>query len=392
MPDFPLEVILLEPFFKGSHAAWAEGYRTGSRHRVRLLVLEGTHWKWRFHHSALHFAEILSGKYEPPSVLLVSSMTDAAALKGLLPPSWASVPLLLYFHENQLTYPLPPGEKRDLHYAWLHVQSCMAAAMCVFNSRFHMEDFLGALPGFLRSFPDHRPLHLVEEIRKKSRVVPPGVETGLFREARARAPRREGPLRILWNHRWEADKEPGAFLEALARLAREGLPFEAVLAGPGAEDPGPELEERIRSLGRRVIHRGFAPPGAYPELLASCDVVASTSRHDFFGMSVVEGMAAGLLPILPDRQNYPALTPPGLEERCLYRNPEELLDRLRREAARPEETREAGREAAAFAARFDLEKTTRSLDTLLEETAARAQDVSMIEDKNKEPPPQGGKP
>ncbi len=375
MPSPPAEVILLEPFFKGSHAAWARGYSRRSRLRVRLVTLEGIHWKWRFHHSALHFAEILSRESSPPSALLVSAMTDAAALRGLLPPAWAEVPIHLYFHENQLTYPLPPGEARDLHYAWLQVQSCRAARLCVFNSHFHKQDFLGALPAFLRSFPDHRPLSLAGEIEKKSRVVPPGVETALFREARERARPGKGPLRILWNHRWEADKEPRLFLEVLLGLAREGLPFRVVLAGAGSEALDPESDALVRALGERVVHRGYAPREAYPRLLASCHVLISTSRHDFFGISVAEGMAAGLLPLLPDRQNYPFLLPPGpsgepgekWKSLCLFRDPEGLARRLRLLAKRPALALEAELAMAARARAFDLARTARMLDSLLEE-------------------------
>ncbi len=360
-----MEVLLLEPFFKGSHAAWAEGFARASRHEVRVLPLEGIHWKWRFHHSALHFAEILSKEYKPPAALIVSSMTDAAALLGLLPPAWAGVPLLLYFHENQLTYPLAPGEKRDLHYAWVQVQSCKAAGLCAFNSQFHMEDFLGALPPFLRSFPDHEPLHLAEEIRRKSRVASPGVDTALFRKAREKAGPPRGPLRVLWNHRWEADKEPGPFLETLLRLARKGVPFEAVLAGGGR--PGPALLEKARALGRRAVHIGYAPRETYPDLLASCHVLVSTSRHDFFGVSVVEGMAAGLLPLLPDRQNYPHLLPGELRDRCLYRDPADLEEKLAREAARPDLAVEPGEILSRRAERFDLARAAEEMDSLLEE-------------------------
>ncbi len=375
MPSPPAEVILLEPFFKGSHAAWARGYARRSRLRVRLVTLEGIHWKWRFHHSAMHFAEILSREFTPPSALLVSAVTDAAALRGLLPPAWAEVPIHLYFHENQLTYPLPPGEARDLHYAWLQVQSCRAARSCVFNSHFHKRDFLGALPAFLRSFPDHRPLSLAGEIEKKSRVVPPGVETALFRKAREKARPGKGPLRILWNHRWEADKEPGLFLEVLLSLAREGLPFQVVLAGAGSEALDPESEARVRALGERVVHRGYAPREAYPELLASCHVLVSTSRHDFFGISVAEGMAAGLLPLLPDRQNYPFLLPPGpsgepgekWKNLCLFRAPGELAEKLRVLAERPARALEAEEAMALRARAFDLARTARTMDSLLEE-------------------------
>ena len=39
--------------------------------------------------------------------------------------------------------------------------------------------------------------------------------------------------------------------------------------------------------------------GEYLELIGTCDVVASTARHEFFGIAVAEAMAAGCAPLLP---------------------------------------------------------------------------------------------
>jgi glycosyltransferase involved in cell wall biosynthesis len=369
-PGEPLDLALLEPYCKGSHAAWARGYAAASRHRVVLHELPGIHWKWRMCHAPLTLARRLAGAGPPPRALLCTSMVDLAALRGLLPPDRPRPPAALYFHENQLTYPLAPGEKRDLHYAWIQLVSCLAAEAVVFNSAFHREDFLGALPAFLRSFPDHAPTLRSTGIEEKCTVVPPGIDWRLFAAAAAAAgASRQGPLRVLWNHRWEADKDPLAFLDVLLRLAEGGRPFAAVLAGAGADRPGPAAAARIDRLGGRVVHRGRAPADGYPDLVASCDVVVSTARHDFYGISTVEAMAAGVLPLLPARQNYPRLLPPSHREVCLHAGPEELLARLEAFAADPAAARRLAAPLGAHVRDQDRAAAAAVLDDLLERLA-----------------------
>jgi glycosyltransferase involved in cell wall biosynthesis len=77
----------------------------------------------------------------------------------------------------------------------------------------------------------------------------------------------------------------------------------------------------------------------YLELMASCDLVVSTARHEFFGVAVLEAVRAGCFPVLPDRLAYPELFPTGM----LYRDGQlaevlgrriEAIDAVRREDLR----------------------------------------------------------
>ena len=47
-----MRITILEPYFTGSHAAWAEQYAAASRHRVELMTLPGRNWKWRMRSDA----------------------------------------------------------------------------------------------------------------------------------------------------------------------------------------------------------------------------------------------------------------------------------------------------------------------------------------------------
>lgn len=71
--------------------------------------------------------------------------------------------------------------------------------------------------------------------------------------------------------------------------------------------------------GPRIVHDEMAPLGSYRQLLSSCDVVVSTALQEFFGVSVVEAVAAGSRPVLPDRLSYPWLIPEDYHDGVLYR-------------------------------------------------------------------------
>ena len=72
---------------------------------------------------------------------LEDQVAEAASLAG--------VPVVLYLHENQLTYPLPEGVERDYTYAYINYLSALTADRVVFNSQHHYAEFMEALPVLL---------------------------------------------------------------------------------------------------------------------------------------------------------------------------------------------------------------------------------------------------
>ncbi|MCB9513728.1 MAG: DUF3524 domain-containing protein [Candidatus Latescibacteria bacterium] len=101
------------------------------------------------------------------------------------------MPLLLYFHENQLAYPVRVDDRRDEHYAWTNVQSAAAADRVLWNSAYNRDSFLTALPEFLRRLPAPRLPGLVEQLRARSTVLP--VPAALAELAARRARGAGGP-------------------------------------------------------------------------------------------------------------------------------------------------------------------------------------------------------
>ncbi len=144
------------------------------------------------------------------------------------------------------------------------------------------------------------------------------------------------PPLILWNQRWEYDKDPATMLRALYALADEGLPFRVALAGESFRVQPVEFEAARARLGGRLVHYGYAESEAdYARLLWDADVVLSTAIHEFFGVSIVEAIYCGCRPVLPHRLSYPELLPPEAHDACLYTGFEDLLAKLRVALAQP---------------------------------------------------------
>lgn len=369
-----MHVWLVEPYYTGSHRAWADGYRAHSRHRVRLLTLPGRFWKWRMQGGAVTLARRAARLKEPPDLILVSDMLNLPLFLAMGGSRLAEVPVVLYFHENQLTYPLQPGEKRDLHYGFLNWASALRADAVCFNSAYHRDAFLDELPRLLKHFPDYTELWSVEEIQARSRVLPLGLDLARFDELRSEStgnepkPDARRPI-IVWNHRWEYDKDPATFFRALYALAAEGLDFRLILLGEVFRNRPNEFLEARERLSDRIVHFGYAPEAAdYGRLLWQADVVVSTAIHEFFGAAVVEACYCDCFPVLPRRLSYPELIPPQHHAACLYDDFEGLLSRLRWALTHVDEVRRSSL-ALAMAA-YDWAAMAPRYDDLLESVAS----------------------
>ncbi len=323
-PPPGLQVWAVEPYFGGSHRQFLEGWQAVGQHQVQLHTLPGRHWKWRMHGGALRLAEEAErrlGQGElPPQVVFASGMLDVPTYLMLAPPELLRAPCLLYMHENQLTYPLPPGVERDLTYGVRQLAGAAAAERLLFNSEFHRKEFLEACSALLDEVPDEPPRAIVDAVAAKAKVLPLGLD--LRRFDRARPARAEGgklPPLILWNQRWEYDKAPGDFFRALYALQELEVDFRVAVAGPNRGLPTREFVEARERLGPRVVHWGMAQSFAeYAELLWSADLVVSTALHEFFGAAVCEAIYCGCRPLLPDRLSYPELIPPEVHGEVLY--------------------------------------------------------------------------
>ncbi|MDP6538623.1 MAG: DUF3524 domain-containing protein [Planctomycetota bacterium] len=367
-----MKVLAFEPWYGGSHRRFLDQWRARTRHDLEVVGLAARRWKWRMRSGAWELARRVTERGLPrPDALCVSDYVDLPALFGELPASWAGLPAFLYLHENQLTYPSNPAHgaaKQEIAYGFTNIQSCVRADRVVFNSDFHRREFAAAAGELLDALPHPNARAELEARLSTSTVIAPGIDIDAIPPGPGAEPR--APLRVLFNHRWEHDKDPVAFLEAVAAALAGGARLELVLLGERFRQSPPGVDELLDGLDEHVHHRGFVESAeSYAAMLGASDLVVSCARHEFFGLAVCEALAAGCSPLLPERLSYPEILPPRLHRDGLYSGPDALVRRLVAHAAdaaslRTPQRRSSMREAART---WSAGATARALDTVCDE-------------------------
>jgi glycosyltransferase involved in cell wall biosynthesis len=298
-------IYVIEPFLTSSHQHWLNLFTAKNGFKVKTFTLGGHHWKWRMHGAAITLAEKLASEKEPDHII-ISDMCDVAVFKSLLPRTW-KCPITLYFHENQLTFPWSPTDldlklERNNHYAFINFTSALAADSVVFNSKFHEHEFITALPQFLSQFPNKPSKNSIKSITNKSSVIPIHIHASPSHPEKWKARK---PL-ILWNHRWEYDKNPEVFFKAMFKLKELELDFELAILGSSRKDSPNIFKQAKKNLQEKIIHFGFLENTEdYRHILSKAHICPVTSIQDFFGISALEAIAAGIFPMLPNRLVFP---------------------------------------------------------------------------------------
>ena len=322
-----MKFLFIEPFYGGSHREFADGLKLWSRHHIDLVTLPARFWKWRMRGAALYLAKSirLPLNYDGVIVTNLMSLVDLKVMWGTNCP-----PILLYFHENQLNYPLAPGESRDYQYGFTDITSALSANRVLFNSTTHFQSFFNSLTMFLKKMPEYVPSWVKDEIRYKSKVVYPGCH---FEGAISKVPfeieDKTRPPVIIWNHRWEYDKNPEEFFWALNRVDKMGIVFKLVLLGERYQRAPAVFSWALKQFKDDIIHCGYEENKAdYYRWLKRGSLVVSTAHQENFGMSIVEAIRFGCLPLLPNRLVYPEIIPKEYQNRVLYDNQQDLVNKL----------------------------------------------------------------
>ena len=155
-------VVIIEPFYGGSHKLLIDFLTTrcldNQPTSFELYTLPDKKWHWRARTSALYFAQTISRPLDPGDVLFCSSVLNLAELIALRPDIAGCKKKILYFHENQLAYPVKKSkEERDFQYGYNQILSALTADQVLFNSEFNKTSFLGSISSFLKLQPDYRP-------------------------------------------------------------------------------------------------------------------------------------------------------------------------------------------------------------------------------------------
>ena len=358
-----MRVALIEPYYGGSHQAWADGYAAGSAHDVTLVTHPARFWKWRMHGAFLTLAELLAADIEVngvPDVILASSMMDVAAFTGAIRHAAPGVPVAVYFHESQFTYPLSPSDRPDATYQMKNWASAVTADLVIFNSEYHRSVFREKAVRFLNDFPEHKHVEKVDDVIDGSVVLPIGID---IRGLDPTGIKPGNPPLILWNQRWEHDKGPDLLKAIVSGLMKAEISFEMAMCGEVFVSVPLAYSEIEELLGGRLVHAGWAERGEYVDLLNRASVVLSTADQEFFGIGITEAVAAGARPVFPNRLVYPERIDDFNYEpaRSLYDTPGHAVD-LISEALRST----PGAVDTTVASDFAWDKVAPRYDTVLE--------------------------
>ena len=340
-------ILLLSAYDAHSHQQW--------RHTLcdmfpddhwTCLSLPPRHFAWRVRGNSLSWAfnhrQTLTDNYD---LLIVTSLTDLSSLRGFV-PELTCLPTLVYFHENQFGYPTntppsPPAhpaatqapdltaghpdakqtndQSNKVNAQVLSLYTALCADHIAFNSQWNQRSFFDGLEKLLTKLPDHVPDGLMQQLRARSSVLAVPLPDRLFPENANQnndtrhLPGKNDTLQIVWNHRHEYDKGPALLLAIVQRLVSQGLSFRLHLLGQRFRNE-PEEFSRIRTLLAQHYTEFDIAPGIdkwlpsrkeYEQTLTQSDIVLSTALHDFQGLSILEAMALGCIPLAPAALAYP---------------------------------------------------------------------------------------
>lgn len=311
-----MKILLLSAYAAQSHRYWQQGLRDMLPDwDFTELNLPPRHFSWRIRGNALIWSEqhrvTLERDYD---LLVATSMVDLATLRGLV-PALSHLPSVLYFHENQFDYPAGRASHGLLEAQMVSLYAALAADRLVFNSYYNRDSFSAGLDALLRRLPDLVPRGVVQRLIDKSAILPvpllaeDSVPTVPCWPGRAgEFPQR--PLRLIWSARFEHDKGGEGLLRVLESLAERGVEFEIAVTGQQFRDAPAAFAAIERRFAPQLVQFGFVESRAQLQAMRSAaDIVLSTALHEFQGLAVLQAVAAGCLPVVPDRLAYREIYP-----------------------------------------------------------------------------------
>jgi tRNA G18 (ribose-2'-O)-methylase SpoU/glycosyltransferase involved in cell wall biosynthesis len=361
-----------------SHRSWAEGYQRWTKnhsdiYQVRLTLVSGEKWKFRMLSGAA--TSIDDSHNEDDDIIIVDGMFDAAVVKARS----GHRKVLVYLHENQLTTPYSSQDRdqkkqTSWHFGMVHYRSLLAADGFIFNSFTQLRDFQSALPRMLKEQcpPDEIDWHLEkchQLFSSKCTFLHNGLELddlmrfSLDENGTKATGIHTAPI-ILWNARLEEYKDPGSFLEMLKLVRKESnISFQLLILGTDPTKDQRWYKKFRDEVGdEQMVFMGwFTDRKEYAKYLRLADIVVSTARHETFGISIVESVFCGALPLLPNRLSYPELFPPStfgadhLYEHPLQDGVTKLISLLQIVTTRPDIAKAMQCKAKEAVARFRWE-------------------------------------
>ncbi len=201
-------------------------------------------------------------------------------------------------------------------------------------------------------------------------VIPNGIDYARWSALDARPERGH----FVFVGRLHRNKRLDRLIGAFALALRRGAPIRLSIAGPdwGARAP---LERRLAGLALedRIAFRGELSASELDALVASAQAAVLASDYEGFGISILEGMAAGLVPVVQDLPVMRELVPETAGFRCDFDDLDRAATVLAGVAALPEARwREMAAAARATARRYSWEAIAPRVRAVYERALARA--------------------
>jgi len=326
-----LKTLVLEPYYGGSHKTFLDGIQSHVPIDFTLLTLPARKWKWRMRMAAPYFAEKMLPLCEKEKFAAVfcSSFVDVATLRSLLPHPIGQLPFYTFFHENQFAYPVRKEDERDFHFGLTNLTTALSSDRVGFNTKYNLQTFLEGVEQILKICPDMSLEGVIEKITKKTSILYPGIDfSHIDNITPQQSTESEAPV-IIWNHRWEHDKNPRFFFKTLFKLDEQNIDFRLIIVGQSFKREPSIFSEAHEKLSHKIDHFGYLESRAeYIKKLCQADIVISTATHEFYGISIIEAVRAGCIPVLPNRLSYPELFPAEYlyEDRELFSKLKSLLE------------------------------------------------------------------
>ncbi|MDP6968336.1 MAG: DUF3524 domain-containing protein, partial [Gammaproteobacteria bacterium] len=273
-----MRILLLSAYDADSHAYWRQQLVSGlPDYDWTQLVLPGRYFNWRIRGNSLQWALTERRTLEQHfDLIIATSMVDLSALKGMV-PNLASIPSMVYFHENQFAYPVQ--KEGYLEPMMVNLYSAVCATHIVFNSAYNRDSFLQGVESLLHRLPEKLPASLIANLAAKTTLlpVPVSLQSKPAQWVRSKA---EVP-QLVWNHRWEYDKGPELLLASLRELKRRGIKFNLHLLGQQFRQQPEALVTLQQEFAACLGHTGYIDSRMeYEALLQQADYVLSTAKHE----------------------------------------------------------------------------------------------------------------
>lgn len=314
-----MTILLLSAYNTASHKHWCNILVSNIKDvNWTFLTLPPRKFAWRIRGNALSWygesKEELRKHYD---VVLATSMVDLSTLIGLF-PHLGKAKKILYFHENQFEYPL--SEKQihgNVEGMMVNLYGGLAADLVLFNSEYNRRTFVQGAKNLLKRLNDHSPIAVVDDVVRKSQLLPVPVGNKIYIQ------NDKIKNSILWTHRWEYDKNPDDLYKSLLILRDRGVDFKLIIMGLQYKDYPTAFDKIKDEFNDKILCWGEKSGDDYHSWLAKGQVIVSTAIHEFQGLSIMEGVQHGAIPIVPNRLSYPEWFP----KKFLYNSsPEDMAN------------------------------------------------------------------